>query len=116
VHRRLRAVGLVGIMALLSGLLFATAGAATSALSASATIRIQPEMFHRWTSTAQPFTEAECVADFTVPCYDPAQFQTAYNEWPLFSHGITGAGQTIVIVDSFGAPTIQSDLATFGST
>jgi subtilase family serine protease len=39
--------------------------------------------------------------------------QTAYNEQPLFKRGITGRGQTIVIVDSFGSPTIQSDLATF---
>jgi len=30
--------------------------------------------------------------------------------------GITGAGQTIVIVDSFGSPTIAHDLATFDST
>ena len=48
-----------------------------------------------------------------MPCYDPAQIETAYNERPLFVHGITGAGETIVIVDSFGSPTIQSDLATF---
>ena len=27
--------------------------------------------------------------------------------------GITGAGETIVIVDSFGSPTIASDLAHF---
>jgi subtilase family serine protease len=64
-------------------------------------------------SRTQPPTEAQCVAAFTVPCYDPAQIQTAYNEQPLFSRGITGKGQTIVIVDSYGSPTIQSDLATF---
>jgi subtilase family serine protease len=48
-----------------------------------------------------------------VPCYGPDQLQTAYNEQPLFNSGITGKGQTIVIVDSFGSPTIQADLATF---
>jgi subtilase family serine protease len=64
-------------------------------------------------SRTQPPTEAQCVAAFTVPCYDPAQIQTAYNEQPLFDRGITGKGQTIVIVDSYGSPTIQSDLATF---
>jgi subtilase family serine protease len=64
-------------------------------------------------SPTQPPTQAECVAAFTVPCYDPAQIQTAYNEPPLFNRGITGTGQTIVLVDSFGSPTIQSDLATF---
>ena len=48
-----------------------------------------------------------------APCYGPDQLQTAYNEHPLFNAGITGAGQTIVIVDSFGSPTIQADLAVF---
>ena len=46
-------------------------------------------------------------------CYDPFQIQTAYNEQPLFARGITGTGQTIVIVDSYGSPTVRADLATF---
>ncbi len=79
----------------------------------AATVDVRPMAISRLASTKQPPTQAECVADFSVPCYDPAQFQTAYNEQPLFNRGITGAGQTIVIVDAFGSPTIQSDLATF---
>jgi subtilase family serine protease len=43
----------------------------------------------------------------------PAQIAAAYNLAPLRRAGITGAGQTIVIVDSFGSPTIASDLAHF---
>ncbi len=31
----------------------------------------------------------------------------------MYARGITGKGETIVIVDSFGSPTIKSDLATF---
>ncbi len=45
----------------------------------------------------------------------PAQVTAAYDLGPLTSAGITGAGQTIVIVDSFGSPTIASDLAHFDS-
>ncbi len=45
----------------------------------------------------------------------PAQIATAYDLGPLTSAGITGAGQTIVIVDSFGSPTIAADLAHFDS-
>jgi subtilase family serine protease len=30
----------------------------------------------------------------------------------LYAEGITGAGRTIVVVDSYGSPTIQSDLQT----
>ena len=45
----------------------------------------------------------------------PAQLAVAYDLGPLTSAGITGAGQTIVIVDSFGSPTIVRDLAHFDS-
>jgi subtilase family serine protease len=80
----------------------------------TAAVGVQPaSMRSELASRTQPPTEAQCVAAFTVPCYDPAQIQTAYNEQPLFDRGITGKGQTIVIVDSYGSPTIQSDLATF---
>jgi subtilase family serine protease len=44
---------------------------------------------------------------------NPAQIRRAYNVGPLFAKGIDGAGQTIVLVDSYGSPTIASDLATF---
>ncbi|MDQ2876999.1 MAG: S53 family peptidase, partial [Actinomycetota bacterium] len=45
----------------------------------------------------------------------PAQLTAAYNLGPLQQRGIDGAGQTIVIVDSFGSPTIAADLASFDS-
>ena len=100
----------VGAVTLVGGSFFA-AGAGASAVTT--TTSVPPASISRLASTVQPPTQAQCVAAFTVPCYQPAQFQAAYNEQPLFSRGITGKGQTIVIVDSFGSPTIQSDLATF---
>ncbi len=45
----------------------------------------------------------------------PAQVAAAYDLAPLTAAGITGAGQTIVLVDSFGSPTIAADLAHFDS-
>jgi subtilase family serine protease len=45
----------------------------------------------------------------------PAQLTAAYNLGPLLADGINGDGQTIVIVDSFGSPTIAADLAGFDS-
>jgi subtilase family serine protease len=45
----------------------------------------------------------------------PAQIRTAYDVGPLAAKGIDGSGQTIVIVDSFGSPTIAADLAHFDS-
>jgi subtilase family serine protease len=43
----------------------------------------------------------------------PDQMRTAYNLGPLTAKGIEGRGQTIVIVDSFGSPTIAHDLQVF---
>lgn len=62
---------------------------------------------------AQPPTTAQCEATKGIACYGPTQYQQAYNMNPLYSSGLTGKGKTIVIVDSFGSPTIQSDLTTF---
>jgi subtilase family serine protease len=50
-----------------------------------------------------------------ISALSPVQIRTAYNVAPLATHGIDGHGQTIVIVDSFGSPTIASDLAHFDS-
>jgi subtilase family serine protease len=43
----------------------------------------------------------------------PSQIRTAYDTGPLTRRGITGKHETIVIVDSFGSPTIAQDLAAF---
>ncbi|HUJ04510.1 MAG TPA: S53 family peptidase [Streptosporangiaceae bacterium] len=45
--------------------------------------------------------------------YTPAQVRAAYFVKPLVRAGIDGKGQSIVIVDSFGSPTIGHDLAVF---
>jgi len=64
---------------------------------------------------AQPPTTAQCEADYGIACYQPFQLQRAYDLAPLFSRGIEGRGETIVIVDAFGSPSIASDLRTFDS-
>jgi len=66
---------------------------------------------------AQPPTTAQCEAappvGAGIACYGPTQYEQAYNMDPLYHAGLTGAGKTIVIVDSYGSPTILSDLQTF---
>jgi len=64
---------------------------------------------------AQPPTTAQCESTFGIACYQAFQLQRAYNLAPLFSRGIQGRGETIVIVDAFGSPSIASDLQTFDS-
>ena len=63
-----------------------------------------------------PRTTAECQLLFGISCYQPPQLQRAYNLLPLYAHGFNGAGRTIVIVDSFGSPTIKDDLKFFDQT
>jgi subtilase family serine protease len=57
-----------------------------------------------------------CQTHLGISCYQPAQFQKAYNLQSLFDRGLDGRGRTIVIVDSFGSPTIQEDLKHFDQT
>ena len=59
-----------------------------------------------------PQTIAQCQADFGINCYTAPQIRHAYGVDQLSADG---SGKTIVIVDSFGSPTIQSALATFGA-
>jgi subtilase family serine protease len=91
------------------------AGAATVALllCATGTAVAQPLHILFPGHFTQPPTTAQCEADLQIACYGPIQFQQAYNMKPLYRAGLTGRGKTIVIVDSFGSPTIQNDLATF---
>ncbi|HVB42460.1 MAG TPA: S53 family peptidase [Streptosporangiaceae bacterium] len=48
--------------------------------------------------------------------YTPAQIRSAYFVNPLLRRGIDGKGSSIVIVDSFGSPTIRHDLRVFDRT
>ncbi len=125
--RRRRPIGSMaaGLLAL------ATLGAASGAMpgggpgravAAVPVVRIEPGIIHPTPlqpsagANDGPPTTAYCKAQFHVSCYSPLQLQTAYDLTPLFKRGIDGAGQTIVIVDAYGSPTVQSDLATFDTT
>jgi subtilase family serine protease len=60
-----------------------------------------------------PFSDAQCEAVFRIDCFVPDQVEAAYNLPALYSRGTTGKGQTIVVVDAFGSPTIADDLLQF---
>jgi subtilase family serine protease len=78
---------------------------------------VRPDVLHAAGHAGkQPLTTAECEADYNIACYEPGQIQQAYNLPPLFRRGVNGKGATIVIVDSFGSPTIRNDLAAFDKT
>jgi subtilase family serine protease len=91
------------------------AGAAghPAAQAAAPVVRITPDAMHAGGPSSQPPTTASCEREYHIACYSPGQIRRAYQIPALADRGITGAGQTIVIVASFGSPTIGRDLQVF---
>ncbi|MCZ4102388.1 S8 family serine peptidase [Streptomyces sp. So13.3] len=93
-------------------------GAATAAPAAKApVVRVVPAVEgHQLVRAADgPLSIEQCQAKWGINCYTPTQYRQAYNLNPLYRAGITGKGRTIVIVDSFGSPTIQHDLDVYSA-
>jgi len=63
------------------------------------------------TSTTPP-TQAQCFSAGRR-CFAPQAIQAAYNVGPLHARGLTGAGVTIAVVDSYGSDTMPHDLHVF---
>jgi subtilase family serine protease len=105
----------LGVTALATGVFAAaapTGSAATRQAASTPWIVIKPGLIQPLGEMSTP-SQANCVKYGFYDCYTPAQVQAAYNLAPLYAHGATGKGKTIVIVDSFGSPTIKRDLAVF---
>jgi subtilase family serine protease len=94
----------------------ATTGSASGVLSAAAEVTVQPGVMHAGRAQSSPPTTADCEKAYKVVCLEPAQIQQAYNLPALYASGVTGRGATIVIVDSYGSPTIKHDLGVFDQT
>src|SRR5579863_7085223 len=90
----------------------AGSAATTSAGANAPAIVIKPGVTHPMGVMATP-SQANCVKYGFYHCLTAGQIESAYNLGPLYRHGITGKGETIVIVDSFGSPTIKHDLGVF---
>jgi subtilase family serine protease len=113
---------LVAVAAGITAIVAATASGSSGAVQRSgsvpggaslADVAVRPGLQHVGHVQPSPPTTASCRRDYKVACYQPAQIQQAYHLPGLYARGITGRGTTIVIVDSFGSPTITSDLAAF---
>ncbi len=87
-----------------------------STASALADVAVRPGVQHAGRVQARPPTTADCQKLYKVACYEPTQIQRAYGLPSLYASGVTGRGTTIVIVDSFGSPTIRKDLQVFDKT
>jgi subtilase family serine protease len=62
---------------------------------------------------SKPPTTNQCLDATGLACYSPNQMETAYDMKSLYKNKYTGKGETIALIDSFGSPTILSDLKTF---
>ncbi len=91
----------------------AAAAARTPAREAPLQVRPAVEGNVSASGIPAPIPTSQCLAMFGIHCYSPLQFRTAYHLKPLYQAGITGAGRTIVVVDSFGSPTIRHDVDAF---
>jgi subtilase family serine protease len=84
------------------------------AQSADAVVVVRPGAIRiAQKAQAAPLTTADCQKDYNIACYGVAQVRRAYGLPALYANGVTGRGATIVIVDSYGSPTIQNDLSAF---
>jgi subtilase family serine protease len=93
--------------------LTSAAGVATAGRQASPVIDIVPGAVHVAAARAGMPTTAFCEKHFKIACYQPRQIEQAYHLPALYRRGITGRGQTIIIVDSYGSPTVAHDLGVF---
>ena len=94
--------------------LVAAGAAASSGRPPLTAVGTPPHIFGpRVTPTRSKAAPAPCPLDegggLYVACYGPLEMAQAYN----FPSDLDGRGQTIVIVDAYGSPDIQQDLASF---
>jgi len=112
-----RAVAAIGGSVLAAGFMAGAAAAgpaaAGSAARAAPAVSIRPALVHLHSALNGPPSTAFCEKNFKIACYTARQIQRAFNLGPLYARGITGKGETIVIVDSYGSPTVAHDLAVF---
>ncbi|MEV6010991.1 S53 family peptidase [Streptomyces sp. NPDC051976] len=114
------AVAAAGATALTAAALIAAplGGAATAAPAhAAPAVKAVPAVVgHQLVKgVSSPLSTEQCQAKWGINCYTPLQYRQAYDLKPLYRAGVTGKGRTIVIVDSFGSPTIQHDLDVYSA-
>jgi subtilase family serine protease len=108
------ALAVAAVSAVSAGPAVPVPGAKTA--SPQADVVIRPGVVRAGHASSAPPTTAYCEANFQIACYEPTQIQQAYNLPTLYLRGVNGQRSTIVIVDSFGSPTIRNDLNVFDQT
>ncbi len=114
-----RSISLILVIALVLGMIFLmvnvlpTRAAGIVDPSIKETLYFNGHPIYYIQSSVTPPTDAQCRIKLKSPCYSPQEIQKAYGVKPILDAGYTGEGQSIVIIDSFGSPTIRKDLKVF---
>jgi subtilase family serine protease len=117
--RHLKVVAAAG-----SAVLLATLSTAVPAVTAAAVVPFSVKApDSAFTGAAAATAPASCTrpapdgrVSTTIHCYAPNDIRTFYGLAPLTASTNDGAGQTIVLVDSYGSPTAANDVAFFART
>ncbi|HEX5448789.1 MAG TPA: S53 family peptidase [Gaiellaceae bacterium] len=99
----------VALVAAVTAIAAVAASAATTSSSWNYTVNPLTKFAYSAKPAAGFPAPSVCEATFGLACYTPSEIRTGYS----IPDSATGAGQTIVIVDAYGSPTIQQDLQTF---
>ena len=128
VSRRATTVALGGtaVLALSAASIVAASAESTAAPSSGsgtvsyAATRARESLFQAAGTAADPISCQRPAPDnrvsTTIHCYTPDQIRAFYGLSPLTPQTTDGAGQTIVLVDSYGTPAGANDLAFFAKT
>ena len=109
----------LAVLVAVSLALAAMAFQAAAAIHSGRTVRVLPAIAGHIElgGLHSPPTTKDCLTRFFgFHCYQPFQIRKAYDLQPLYDRGFDGRGRTIVLVDSFGSPTIRNDLHVFDQT
>jgi subtilase family serine protease len=106
-------LGVIGITGLAGVAVAALAACSTSGQASQASPGSGPSPGQTHSATLLPATPDGPAPPRLAGGLTPAQFRAAYDVTPLLRRGIDGRGQTIVIIDPFGSPTIQKDLRVY---
>ncbi len=105
-------MGVVGSAILFSPVALA---ATQNSSPSSHTFKVHPVLSPAGTPTDAAFACQTDRGPGPIVCYSPQQIRHAYHIDTLINAGITGKGKTIVIIDAYQNPLIQTDLAAFDS-
>jgi subtilase family serine protease len=105
------AVAIVMVASASFGVVAAGLGAMDGLVGANADLSLTSTFYEKSLPAGQ--LSPYCNVGVIIACYSPDDLRVAYN-YPS-APTLSGWGQTIVLLDAFGYPSIQSDLNTFDS-